>query len=221
MTRGILMSIVVQLFFVYYYLVGIKYKYLNRLILIFIIVIILFGFLGDLRTTGVESVKFSDLAQPNKNYPQFLPSGFIWVYMYITTPLNNIVNNIDQYPLLQFSAFDAFGTLVPGSIRSSFGKSKDTHFKLVVPYLNVTSSHRTYLAGFGIIGSLLFQSLLGFIVTLFYIKYKNTGDTRNCLIIAILAHNLFLSFFVDFFLMLPYLSEFFFSYIFFTKVTIK
>lgn len=221
MSRGILMSIVVQLFFVYYYLVGIKYKYLNRLLLIFITIIILFGVWGDLRTIGAGSANFFDLAQPSKNYPRFLPSGFIWVYIYITTPLNNIVNNIDQYPLLQFSVFDAFGSLIPGNIRSLFGKSKDTQFKLVVPYLNVTSSHKTYLAGFGLIGSLLFQSLLGLIVTLFYIRYRNTADTKNCLIITILAHNLFLSFFSEFFLMLPYLSEFFFMYLFFTKITIK
>jgi oligosaccharide repeat unit polymerase len=217
MTRQMLMSIFVQCFFVHYYFVGFKLKNVFKIGLFFFLIILIFGFLGDLRSEG-----FNALAAPTEKYPSFLPSGFLWVYIYITTPLNNILYNIDNYALFQFSISDAFGGLLPSSIRGLMLTSKDTEFELVNEFLNVSSCHKTFLAGFGFIGSLFYQLFLSFIISIFYIKYKfKVNNIKYCFINAVLAHNIAMSFFFDFFTSLVFLSEIFFVYLFFTRIHIR
>jgi oligosaccharide repeat unit polymerase len=218
MTRQMFMSLIIQCLFVHYYLVGFKSKSVVRISVLLFVVIYVFGLLGDLRS-GAES--FEALASPTEEWPEYLPSGFLWVYIYVTTPINNVINNIDHYALCQFSPSDAFGGLIPSSIRDAVAQSGDTQFTLVNEYLNVSSAHKNFLAGFGWGGALFYQMLLSLIVSLFYVKYKYSKQIKYCFILAVLGHNIAMSFFVDFFTNLVFLSEIFFIYLFYTKIIIK
>jgi oligosaccharide repeat unit polymerase len=215
-TRQMFMSLFIQYFFVYYYLSKFKIKSFLKILSIFFLVVFLFGYFGDMR-----SPLFRDNARPTEKYPEFLPSGFLWVYMYVTTPMNNIIYNIDKYPLLNFSFFDAFQGLLPSNIRRLLKSSQDLDFELVSKTFNVSSAHWNFLAGFGVIGSLFYQIFISIIITLFYIKYKFTNNSKYCFIISILAHNVILSFFVDTFTNLVFLFEIVFVYIFSKKIKIK
>jgi oligosaccharide repeat unit polymerase len=167
----------------------------------------------------LRSPYFYDLAKPSKEYPSFLPSGFLWAYIYIVTPINNIIYNIDNYPILRISIFDAFGNLLPSSIRRLFSaKTVDVDFKLVINTFNVSSCHKNFLSGFGVVGSLFYQIIISIIITIFYIKFKIKNHIKYVFVIAILAHNIVLSFFVDTFTNLVFISEIFFVYLFFAKI---
>jgi oligosaccharide repeat unit polymerase len=213
-TRQMFMSIFIQSLFVYYYLVGFKKSVIVKVVLFSFLIIYGFGLLGDLRSSS-----FYDLAKPTKEYPDFLPSGFLWVYIYIVSPINNIIYNIDKYPIFRVSFFDAFGSLLPSPLRKFFlYTTQDINFKLVVSNLTVASCHKNFLAGFGIIGSLFYQMIISTIITIFYIKMKEKNNIKYIFITAILGHNIMLSFFVDAFTNLVFMSEIFFVYIFFLKI---
>ena len=219
LTRQMIMSLFVQFIFVYYYIKGIKARVFFKLGVFFVLIIIAFGLLGNLRDSGGEEMFYS-LAAPTENYPRFLPSGFLWLYIYVTSPINNIVYNIDNYPLLQFSIGDAFSGLLPSPLRALLPE-RDNDFVLVNEALNVASSHVNFLEGFGFFGSLFYQLILGFIITMFYIRYKMSDDIKYSFIMAVLAHNIVFSFFVDFFTNLVFLFQIVFIYLFFSRVRIK
>jgi oligosaccharide repeat unit polymerase len=217
-TRQMLMSILIQCFFVYYYLGEFQIKRFFKVIGISLFTIFLFGVIGDMRS-GPGAINY--LASPTENYPDFLPSGFLWVYVYLVSPINNIIFNFYNYPLFQFSVSDAFGGLLPSSIRSMIFTSTDADFELVNKFLNVSSCHKRFLAGFGIAGSLIYQLFISFIITIFYTKFKYSNNIKYVFIITVLAHNVAMSFFVDFFTSLVFISEICFVYLFFSKIRFK
>ncbi|HDV4080486.1 TPA: oligosaccharide repeat unit polymerase, partial [Escherichia coli] len=55
------------------------------------LVFLLFGYIGDIRT-GRQL--FIQLAHPSFEYPDWMPSGFMWAYIYIVTPIVNLTNAI-------------------------------------------------------------------------------------------------------------------------------
>jgi oligosaccharide repeat unit polymerase len=140
--------------------------------------------------------------------------------MYIVTPINNIIYNFDNYPLFQFSLSDAFGQFLPRPLRVLVPRS-DYEFVLVHEAFNVSSAHRNFLGGFGIIGSLFYQLIIGFIITIFYMKYKFTQDMKYCFVMAVLSHNIIFSFFVDFFAHLVFTFQIVIIFVFFAKLRFK
>ena len=59
---------------------------------------------------------FISLAQPKFTYPDYLPSGFLWVYIYLVSPLNNVINNLDYSPT--YLPVNTVLPLFPSFIRS-------------------------------------------------------------------------------------------------------
>ncbi|PWB27737.1 oligosaccharide repeat unit polymerase [Stenotrophomonas sp. SPM] len=80
-------------------------------------VICLFGWIGDVRT-GREL--FLSLSNPVFHYPDWLPSGFMWIYMYLVTPILNFTNA--THVISEFSGDASFTcSLWPRVIRGAFG----------------------------------------------------------------------------------------------------
>jgi oligosaccharide repeat unit polymerase len=121
-----------------------------------------FGWLGDARS-GADS--FIELALPSSDYPNFLPSGVLWIYIYITTPLNNLVHQIlNVNPEWNWGLINAFSLLLPSVIRNLFYDSKD-FFKgdLVSEAFNVSTAYLDIYKDIGFFGVFLLSLLVGYV----------------------------------------------------------
>ena len=89
-TRKMIVISVVQISVIHFYVKGFwslrRGVYFSTFALV---VIFVFGWIGDIRT-GREL--FLSLANTTENYPDWLPSGFMWVYIYLVTPILNFTN---------------------------------------------------------------------------------------------------------------------------------
>ncbi|WP_291910982.1 O-antigen polymerase [Chitinophaga sp. CB10] len=196
-TRQMLMSMVIEAFFIFFFTGQLKIKTVLKVGLIGFLIVFIFGLLGDLRSGGDA---FLYLADPTPAFPTFLPSGFLWVYIYITSPLNNINYNMPTYQPFTFSFTDAASQLVPSVIREKIFGPPAGEFKLVNEFLNVGSAHTTFLSGFGYNGALIVFFLMGIFCTYVFMKYcNNRVNIKWIFILVVLCHNITMSVFVDFF----------------------
>jgi hypothetical protein len=182
--RGILFSIVfifLLLFLLNYYH---KFKYFfPKLVILIFGLISIFGVLGDAR--GIKS-PFNPLVRESfVGFFDILPSGFLWVYVYITSSMENLNNNL----LLLFGGcqdvFYPIVSLAPSILRPS----GSCEFILQIDYLNVGS----YLALYVVTGnffSFIFYLSIPIILTTFtramFIKTNNIGYL-GCNIVLLLC----------------------------------
>jgi len=220
-TRQLFMSMAVQGILVYFFFNKLRLKNIFRFGILALIVILLFGIVGDLRSGSSDS--FINIAQPSSNYPAFLPSGFLWFYIYITSPLNNVNFNIHDYPLFNFNPSPLLSSILPSFIRDKitfWGQANN--FKLVDDLLNVSSMFPNYLSAFGYIGSIFFYFLMGLIFNFIYFKTKKKRvNIKWVFILIVILHNILFSLFVDFFSSLVFIFQIFLHFFIGTKFYIN
>lgn len=90
-TRKMIMVSFIQLGMIHLITTKIKPKTIFLVVLSVLLVFLLFGYIGDIRT-GRQL--FIQLAHPSFEYPDWMPSGFMWAYIYIVTPIVNLTNAI-------------------------------------------------------------------------------------------------------------------------------
>ncbi|MDB5121057.1 MAG: hypothetical protein JWN56_2275 [Sphingobacteriales bacterium] len=220
-TRQVFMSMTVQAALIYIVLNKLKTKTILIVTFSALLVVYLFGLVGDLRSGNAES--FINLAQPSPDYPSFLPSGFLWVYIYVTSPLNNVNFNISSFPSFNFNLAYILASIFPSFIRGKiFSSEAEFDFKLVYEYLNVSSMFPNYLGAFGYWGSILFYFILGTIFSLIYFKTKlKTVNIKWVFILVVILHNILFSVFVDFFSNLVFIFQILLHYLIGTKIILK
>lgn len=212
-TRQMLLTMVVQATFIYILCNKIKIKSVLKVFFSGFVIVILFGLVGDLRSGDADS--FIQLVQPSSDYPNWLPSGFLWVYIYMVSPLNNVNFNIIKYPDFNFNLSPLISSFFPSIIREKiFPPTNQFNFQLVNDNLNVSTMFPTYLDSFGYFGSLFFYFFLGLIISFFYLKFKSEKpNIRWLFFIVIILHNFMFSVFVDFFFNLVFLFQFFLHFL--------
>jgi oligosaccharide repeat unit polymerase len=207
-TRQMFLSMVIHAVFIYILCNKVKVYSILKVLFIALLVVILFGIVGDLRSGDPEA--FLYLAQPTSEYPTWLPSGFLWFYIYIVSPLNNVNFNISNYSNFDFNLIPLISSFFPSFIKDKiFPPTIETNFQLVNEYLNVSTMFPKYLDSFGYFGSIFFYYFIGLFISYFYFKYRT--DKLNpkwmfCLII--IFHNIIFSVFVDFFFNLVFIFQF-------------
>jgi oligosaccharide repeat unit polymerase len=211
------MSMAIQGIFIYLYFNKLRTKNVVKFLIIILSIILLFGIVGDLRSGSADS--FISIAQPSSNYPSFLPSGFLWVYIYITSPINNVNFNIYDYPILNFNPSPLLSSILPSFIRDKitfWGNSGN--FKLVDDLLNVSSIFPNYLSAFGLIGSVIFYFIMGLTFNFVYFKTKIINvNVKWILILVVILHNIVFSLFVDFFSSLVFIFQIVLHFVIGTK----
>ena len=206
-TRQMLMSMVVQAAFIYILSNNIKTTSVLKVILAGLGVVYLFGLVGDLRSGGNS---FIELVQPSPDYPSWLPSGVLWVYVYMVSPLNNVNFNLYKYPDFNFDPTPLISPLFPSFIREKiFTSSNNFNFQLVNDNLNVSTMFPSYLTAFGYYGSLIFYFILGLLICFIYFKFRSkNANVKWLFILVVIFHNLIFSVFVDFFFNLVFIFQF-------------
>lgn len=173
------------------------------LLVLGLVFIIGFGWIGDLRS-GADA--FFALAQPSPSYPTFLPSGFLWVYIYITTPLNNLVHQvIGVAPEWNWGLTNSMALLLPSVIRNIFYDAASFYKgDLVTEAFNVSTAFMDMYRDLGIPGMMVLSFLIGTISQAIY----NSNSVRSILFTAILLQSAVLSIFFNHYFYLPILFQY-------------
>ncbi|SDT22733.1 oligosaccharide repeat unit polymerase [Mucilaginibacter mallensis] len=203
-TRQVDVVLIVEVFFVYLLLSDNKLKLLRNILISSLLFVILFGIAGDARS-GADN--FTQLAQPTDNWPDWLPSGFLWVYIYITTPLNNLLFSftftVKHY---QFLFPNTLSLLFPSFIRGLiYGpEGGDVSGNLVTDAFNVSSAFASPYQDMGYYGIMLFSVFAGaFTNVVWWCK-----GIKRIFFRAIIAQILILSIFFNHFFYLPVSFQF-------------
>jgi oligosaccharide repeat unit polymerase len=203
-SRNFLIATFLQLMFIELMFRKVPSKKLMYIFIIGLLFIVLFGVIGDFRTGSGDLILA--VGRPTENYPSWLPSGFLWVYLYITTPLNNLLNNLSlglgDHLIRSISTL---AQLFPSVIRSIvFPEGSSAEALLVDPNLNVSTAFIDPVIDGGILGIIGYSFFMGVISYVFWLKRSRTFFMLGY---AFIAQALILSIFFNHFLYLPYLMQ--------------
>jgi oligosaccharide repeat unit polymerase len=202
MSRQVLMSLLLQYALIYFSLRAPSPRIFVRAGVIFVAAFMVFGYLGDLRT-GRDNI--ISVGQPAFDYPDWLPSAFLWVYIYVCTPLNNVNNNIDVAP--SHFPLETAGSLVPSFARDAFldALGGRRQWDLVTDALNANSLLQSLLVDFGVIGAIVFTLLCGIGLSRLLRRSRNSAAAFFAMIVML--HGIALSFFANLLFQLVFISE--------------
>jgi oligosaccharide repeat unit polymerase len=134
-----------------------------------------------------------------------LPSAFIWIYIYLCSPLSNVNNNIDVTPT--HFPLETAGSLVPSFARDAF---KDAlgggrQWDLVNEALNANSLLQSLLLDFGVGGAIVFTLLCGMVFS--RLLRRSEVSPAGFFALIIFLHGVALSFFANLLFQLVFMSE--------------
>lgn len=133
-----------------------------------LVLILLFGYIGDLRTGRSMIMQYAYLTV---NYPDWAPSGLIWVYMYLTTPINNIANIFWHFPPeWNYTFARTIDKLFPSVIRSDIADANNlkTTYWLVSEVFNVSTAYSNAYLDVGITGVAIFNFIIAWLTAGLY-----------------------------------------------------
>ena len=187
----------------------------NKVIIKFFIfgflILVIFGIIGDIRT-GREL--FLSLSHFTVKYPEWLPTGFGWIYIYITTPIANLVNAIDMTTYFNYD-FSFMKGLFPSFIRQFLFTVDNNAFDntwQISGAFNIATGFIGIYKSFGFFGIFIFNFILGFIYKILIIK---TNNLYFFLITIIFSNITLLLLFSNNFFNLNTISQIIFAYLLF------
>ncbi len=193
--RQQLVSIFLELMFLHFITTKIKFKQILKVFFIIMLFITIFGFIGDMRS-GKEH--FLAIASPTFDYPEYLPSGFLWIYIYMVSPLNNTNYNIENFEPIYIpisSTILLFPSFLRDQIESTLG-IKSNPVYLVHESLNMSSFFPTLLNDFGL--ELIFFILFFTALFFLYVMHKANYSLRYVFVLSIILHAIAMSIFTNF-----------------------
>ncbi len=218
-SRGAIVVALIQGVVLWLCLKGASTRTLRRVAVIFIAAILSFGYIGDARSGATE---FRNLAQPSANYPEWLPSGVLWVYVYVTSPLGNLINtSFHSNPAYDVLFRRTTFLLFPTPIRHAlYGKDSDLGggADLIQENLKVSSAYIDPFNDYGYTGIACFSLLISILSAYFWRKRRKFRDQ---LLYSIMAQCLILTIFWNFLFYNPFLGQFFWIYLLFRQRGIR
>ena len=216
-SRGLIMAALIQAAVLWLCLRGVSLKKIFRAVTLSILIVLMFGYIGDIRT---GSDTFREVARPTSNYPEWLPSGVLWFYIYITSPLANLVQTTEMSkpandPLFSRTILFSFPTPVRNAIYGKqFTEDQQAAGDLVTPALTVSSAYVGPYLDEGLWGMGLYSALLGVISA--YCWRRRTAY-RDKLRYVVIGQCPLFSVFWNFLFYNPVLGQFFWIYVIFAK----
>jgi oligosaccharide repeat unit polymerase len=203
LARGLIIYTIFQLFCVLMFDKKYSLRQFLNIGLFFLILILIFGFIGDIR--GPYANPFAFLIDDNFDNPLMtLPSGFTWIYIYITANYNNILLTIGTFEP-SYSLFNIVYNLIPGFFKQFFTIQAESPL-ITDASLNVASFYAGYVTSFGVIGAIIGGFILQIVSTFYYFKAL-TFNIGYMLAYAIMFTCLILSVFFDAFLTVSTCSQ--------------
>jgi oligosaccharide repeat unit polymerase len=216
-SRALIMGAVAQAVVLWLCLCGVTLKRVLRVFAASVLLVLIFGYMGDIRS---GSDVFRQVARPTNNYPDWLPSGVLWFYIYITSPLANLVNTTEMSkpaddPLFSRTILFMF----PNPLRAAmygkqFSDDQQGAGDLVTPTLTVSSAYVGPYLDNGFWGIGCYSALLG-VISAYWWRRRNTF--RDELRYMIIGQCLLFSVFWNFLFYTPLLVQFVWIYIIFAR----
>ena len=153
----------------------VRIKHLAYVLIFFILIFPLFyGIVGDNRQ-GISN-PFNYLV-PTGSPLEGLPSGYTWVYVYITGPINNVLKySTVQNILPSFEILSPMYNLVPGALKPFlFSTDAESSSLILDSSINVTSFFGSYFLTLGITGVVAGLTLLIVVARFYYLRARR-GD---------------------------------------------
>lgn len=154
--RGIFLTALVQVLSIYLFTNRLNIKVVSRTVILSVLTVISFGIIGGMR--GGYKNPFSFLVSDGyQAIFDYLPNGFLWVYIYITSPLSNyIFNVIHTEPIWEIK--HSLVNLLPSVLRSDIVSSHN--FSFDEASLNVSTIFASSHSDLGFYGDTLLMLLL-------------------------------------------------------------
>ena len=203
--RGILLSGLLQMTCVFLLVTKMSMKRLIMLGLAGLLVIVIFGVLGDMRQTENP---FSYLVTGDAaKFFEGMPSGFLWFYVYLTAGLSNFFHNVDTVAPTWGISY-SLSNMLPSVVRSYLALDpRNDLFDFVDPNLNTSTIYAGSVSDFGPMGGFIAVSVVQFVCCYVYsltLKGKPWGIFAYTVAFQILIFSIF----YDMFFLLPTLFQF-------------
>jgi oligosaccharide repeat unit polymerase len=214
-TRNMLLVSLIEFGVLFFRLKPVQPKTILKLAVGVVCLILAFGAIGDYRTGSSDLIRL--WAQPTEEYPEWLPSGVLWAYIYISTPINNLVYTSEVVqPVNRLTFPNTSATLFPSIIRgviygSQLGTAESG--ELVASTFNVSTAYIGPFQDYGLLGIALFSMMIAAACQVFWFR-RSVGDI---LIFSVLTQCLVLSLFFNHFFLLPVISQVLWILYFFKK----
>jgi oligosaccharide repeat unit polymerase len=184
---------------------GIRWRTVLKTVCAVAVVICIFGYVGDFRSGAEE---FRQLAQPSAEYPSWLPSGVLWIYIYLTTSIGNLVNTVavatpQGNPLFPNTMALLFPSVIRNMLYGPEGATGALSGELVTDAFNVSTAYVGPYQDFGLVGIVLFSVLLATTALYFW---KRAG-AKGTLMYSVIGQCLVLSIFFNHLFYLPVISQ--------------
>ena len=193
----------IQLVSIYALKRTLKFKHF---IVVLILGIIIFGTVGNIRTDPMHVLETSGLGYDDV---PFFFMGFVWVYLYLMSPIANIISFVTRFDDYMYGVA-SIGSFLPTVFVDSIDLPKvDTTGYLISETYNVSTALVQPYADFGVLGIIVFFGFLGIIGAKLWKDLRLNGtrdqDVSNYSIyLGILA----LTFFSNLLLSLPIVMQF-------------
>ena len=201
-SRQVLISLFVQYLFIYFSIRRPSARILVRTGILIIATLLVFGYVGDARS-GRDAIIY--IAEPTFDYPDWLPSAFIWVYIYMVSPINNVNHNIDIAP--NYFPLETAGTFIPSFARDDFlaASGATQQWEFVKSDLNVSSLLQSFLTDFGVGGAIVLTLLCGMVFS--WLRRRAATSAAAFFMVIVVLHGLALSFFANLLFHLVFVFE--------------
>jgi oligosaccharide repeat unit polymerase len=202
LSRQVMISLMVQYLLIYFSVRRSSARVFVRAGFMLAVALLIFGYVGDARS-GRDSIVA--LADPSFPYPDWLPSAFIWIYIYLSTPLNNVNLNINISP--NYFPLETAGSFIPSFAREAFlGALGSTQkWDLVNESFNVSSLLQSLLTDFGVAGAIVFTLLCGIMFS--RLRRLSATSPAAFFMVIVVLHGLALSFFANLLFHLVFIFE--------------
>lgn len=218
-SRHLIITNVIQILFLFLLFKSSEIKIVSviRYLITILIVVYLFGVIGDLRS-GAGMIR--QVGLPTESYPDWLPSGVLWGYLYITTPMNNLINTMSVYvPEMDFSFPYTFSQLIPSAIRNLiYDETLLTKGELVSDAFTVSTAFVDSFKDAGRIGLIMFSAMMGMVANYIWLNRKSL---LFIICYAVVAQCLFLSLFYNHLMHLPVVFQILWIKLFINDNTVK
>ena len=203
LARGLIIYTIFQVFCVVMFDKKYTIKQFRNILIFSLFLILIFGFIGDIR--GPYANPFAFLINDSFDNPLLkLPSGFTWIYIYITANYNNILLTLGTFEPNN-SFFNIVYNLIPGFFKQFI--TTETESPLITDAsLNVASFYAGYVTSFGVVGAIIGGMILQIVSTYYYFKAKS-ANIGYILAYSIMFTCLILSVFFDAFLTVSTCSQ--------------
>lgn len=159
--------------------------------------VVMFGFVGSLRASGGDITTQARM----DSYPDWAPTGPIWVYAYLTTSFENLRLLTTEFGSEGSASVErTLQSVVPSGLRGSsnaFREVNASRYWLATSSFNVSTAYEPVYRDAGVAGIVAFNGLVAGVFALLLSGRASVGRTYayvvllQCLLLTIFTNNFF------------------------------